>query len=184
MLPGIHQPELKNYTLKRSLNKYLSTLSRKDLEQEVKKLYDIFKPVREYYQLELDESTAEILQQYKDKIKAEYFPKRGFGRAGNGASRKVITEFKKISTHPKDVVELWLYRTEVMIDFTLEFGDIDEPFYNSLASGFEQACKIMQKEQLSTEFRSYAQLMLSKTFGLGWGIHDELKYIYDKYVEL
>lgn len=169
--------------MKRSLNKYLSTLSRKDLEQEIKKLYDAFKPVRDYYHLELDENTAEVLQQYKDKIKAEYFPKRGFGKARNGASRKVITEFKKIATHPKDVVELWLYRTEMMVEFTLEYGDINEAFYNSLASGFEQACKIMQKEQLTTEFRSYAQSMLSKTFGLGWGIHDDLKDIYDEFVE-
>lgn len=169
--------------MKRALNKYLSTLPREELEQEVKKLYDLFKPVRDYYQLELGEDTAGVLQQYKDKIKAEYFPKRGFGRARSGASRKVVTQFKKIAVHPKDVVELWLYRTEMMIEFTLAYGDIDEPFYNSLASGFEQACKIMQREKLEAEFRAYCQSLFSKTFNLGWGIHGELRDIYGELVE-
>lgn len=105
-------------SVKTELNKYLKDLSRPELEKEVKKLYSKFKEVKKYYEMEFCEDTTEILNEYKDKIKQEYFPKRGFGKARNSVSKKVISDFKKISIFQKDVIELLLYRVEMMIEFT------------------------------------------------------------------
>jgi len=114
--------------MKKELNKYLSSLSEKELIKEVKKLYDKFGDVKKYYEMELGDNSEKILAEYKAKIKKEYFPTRGYGRARNSVSRKVVLDFKKIAIHQKDVVELLLYRVEMMLKFTNAYGDIDEPF--------------------------------------------------------
>lgn len=167
--------------MKRELTKYLNTLDQKELIKEIKKLYDKFEPVQQYYELELSDNSKKVLEEFKEKIKKEYFPKRGFPKARNNVSRKIVNDFKKIAVHKKDIVELWLYRTKMMIEFTQEFGDIDEPFYNSLSSGFEQACKIIRKEQLQPYYRSSCQDLVSQTYNIGWGLSFEMKDIYQRY---
>ena len=124
----------------------------KALEAEIKKLYSKFSNVQQYYNMELSQDTTAILNEYKEKIRQEYFPKRGYGKARNGVSRKVVTDFKKISIFKSDLIELILFRVEMMIEFTKAYGDIDEPFYNSLESSFEEACKIVKSEKLELDF--------------------------------
>eukprot|EP01024_Parvocaulis_polyphysoides_P063700 TRINITY_DN73757_c0_g1_i1.p1 TRINITY_DN73757_c0_g1~~TRINITY_DN73757_c0_g1_i1.p1 ORF type:complete len:237 (-),score=19.24 TRINITY_DN73757_c0_g1_i1:127-813(-) len=166
---------------KTELNKFLKEMSKKELEAEVKKLYNKFKEVKKYYEIELSGDTTEILNEFKQKIRDEYFPKRGFGKARNRESRKVVNDFKKISIFQKDVVELLLYRVETMITFTSEYGDINEPFYNSLESSFEEACKLIKQEKLEKEYRGECRRLMNETYHFGWGLYDGMKYSYDTY---
>lgn len=168
--------------MKKELNKYLNSLSEKELIQELKKLYDKFEPIRQYYAMELSDDSEKVLAEFKARIKKEYFPNRGFGRASSKASRKVVTDFKKIAVHKKDVVDLLLYRTEMMIEFTAAYGDIDEAFYNSLSSGFAEACKLIKREKLETHFSVYCQELISQCYNFGWGVYDDLKGAYQEYL--
>lgn len=164
---------------KSELTKYLKELDKKGLENEVKKLYDKFKEVKQYYELEFCEDTTEILNQYKKKIKQEYFPSRGFGKARNGVSRKVISDFKKISIFKKDVIELLLFRVHNMMEFTKQYGDIDEPFYNSMENSYEEACKLIKEEKFEKEYREHCKMLLNDSFEYGWGLHDSFAYSYE-----
>lgn len=167
--------------MKKELNKYLKTLTDKELIAEIKKLYDKFESVKKYYQLELGDDSGKVLSEYKAKIKKEYFPNRGYGYARSSVSRKVITEFKKISIHSKDLIELMLYRTEMMLEFTNTYGDMDESFYNSLWKSFEQACKLIKKEKLELYFKEYCEELVGKSNYLGWGVSDSMNYMYEEY---
>jgi len=166
---------------KSELNRYLKELNQAELENEIKKLYSKFGVVKKYYELEFSQDTSKVLNEFKDRIKKEYFPSRGFGRASNKESRKVITEFKKISIFQKDVIELLLHRVETMIEFTKTYGDIDEPFYNSLGSSFNEACKLINSEKLEKEYRGECRRLMNETYHFGWGLYDELKYSYDNF---
>lgn len=169
-------------SVKTDLNRYLKELSREELEKEIKKLYTKFNEIKKYYEMELSHDTTAILNEYKLKIKQEYFPKRGYGKARNKESRKVVANFKKISIYPKDVIELLLYRVEMMIAFTNAYGDIDEPFYNSLESSFEEACKLIQHERLVDEYTITCHQLIDQTHDFGWGLYEGLKYSYDRYL--
>ena len=166
-------------SIKTELNKYLKELSKPELEKEIKKLYTKFKTVKEYYALELSEDTSAILGGYKQKLEQEYFPKRGYGKARNKESRKVITDFKKISIHKKDIVELLLYRVELMIKFITEYGDENESFYNSLNSSFAEACKLMKQENLEEIYRTKCKEIMDDAHDFGWGIYDGMENSYD-----
>ncbi|MEM6841362.1 MAG: DUF6155 family protein, partial [Bacteroidota bacterium] len=166
-------------SVKTELNRFLKELDKQDLEKEIKKLYSKFSDVKKYYEIELYQDTTAVLNEFKAKIEKEYFPKRGFGKARNRESRKVVSDFKKISIFKKDVIELLLYRVEMMIDFTKAYGDIDEPFYSSLESSFEEACQLIKAEQLEEEYNIRCRELIDETSPFGWGLYDGLKYSFD-----
>lgn len=169
-------------SVKTELNRYLKELDRTGLEKEIKKLFSKFKEVQTYYELELGQDTSSVLQEFKDRIRKEYFPNRGFGRAGSKESRMIISEFKRISIFQKDVVELLLYRVEIMLEFTRAYGDIEEAFYNSMESSFNEACKLIKREKLEKEYRKECKRLLEETYDFGWGLYDGFKYSFDNFL--
>ncbi len=168
--------------MKRELNKYLNELTKKELEAEVKKLYTKFKVVKNFYDMELSQDTTAILEQFKLKIQKEYLPARGFGRASNRESKKVITEFKKIAVFKQDLIDLILFRVKVMLDYTFTYGDIDEPFYNSMDSSFGDACKLIKAEQLEKKYEAQLQNFIHQASKFGWGVYDSFVYLYEEYI--
>ena len=123
------------------------------------------------------------MKEYKKKIDKELNPSRAFRAGGPKASilRKIISDFKKIAVFQIDVIELILYRVELAIAFSDEFGDIDEPFYNSLENAFKDACKIIEKEKLFGHFAEQLRSVVDSTCDTGWGLHDGMSYIYEDY---
>ncbi|AHM58289.1 hypothetical protein D770_00055 [Flammeovirgaceae bacterium 311] len=165
------------------LNRYLKSLEKQELETEVKKLFSKIPAVKQYYEQELTGDSGAVLEKYKAKIRKEYFRGRGFGNASSSASRKAVQDFKKISVFPRDVVELWLYRTEMMLDYTLAWGDLNESFYNSLCMSFEEACCMICKEGLESEFQDYCTRILAKASEAGWGVYDSMQFSYANIAE-
>lgn len=168
--------------MKRELSKYLKELNKKELEQEIKKLFDKFKDVKDFYAIELSNDTSAILNEYKARIEKEYFPKRGYGEARSSVARKVISDFRKISIFKTDLIDLILFRVEIMLKYTLAYGDIDEPFYLTLENSFEQACKLIQKEQLQDQYKDLCMTLAKQSERFGWGTYREMAYIYKTYI--
>lgn len=170
-------------SVKREFSRYIKSLEKPELEKELKKLFDKIPAVSQYYELELSEDTTAVLEDYKAKIRKEYFPNRGYGNARSSVSKKYISDFKRISVFPKDVIELLLYRTEMMIDFTNLYGDMEEPFYTSLVNSFGEACKMIRKENLEEEFKDHCIRLIDKTEDLGWGVSDGLWCYFQNYID-
>jgi len=170
--------------MKKEFTKYIKSLDEKGLYKELQKLYKKIPDVAKYYEVELSPNTDKIVAQYKKQLKNEYFPSRGYGKARNGISRRIVLNFKKISVHSADLIDLWLYRTEMMIKFTMAYGDIDEAFYNSLAIGFEAACKLIQQEQLEKHYAIYCKELIAPLYEIGWGVYDDCYTDYRNYFGL
>lgn len=169
--------------MKKEFTKYLKSLDEKDLVKELQKLYNKIPEVAKYYEMELSVNNNKIIDGYKNELKREYFPARGYGHARSGVSRKIVLDFKKIAVHNVDVIDLWLYRTQMMAEYTMAYGDIDMPFYDSLAKGFEAACKLIEKEQLQKHYANRCQEVMGILKDIGWGIREDLKDIYDDYIQ-
>lgn len=167
--------------MKRAFIKYLKSLDEKELYKELMKLYTKFPEIKKYYEMELSPNTDKIVAQYKTKIKKVYFkPNGNFGRAKSSVSRKVITDFKKIAIYKSDVIELWLYRTEMMTKYLVDRNYYSETFYKSLATSFETTCKLIAKEKMETEFEARCHGIVLATSGF-WGLSEELQWIYEQY---
>ena len=165
---------------KRELSKYLKQSSKTELEKEVKKLYDKFSVVKEYYEMEFTADTTKIIKEYKKKLYKIYFTSRGApGKGSSNASSKVITNFKKIAVFQKDVIELLLYRVETMLDYA-GYGDLNEAFYNSLTRSFDEACQLIANERLEEAFKNDCERLMNDAYSIGWGVYGAMEYSYSQ----
>jgi hypothetical protein len=167
--------------MKRDFIKYIKTLDEKGLAAELQKLYSKFPKIKKYYEMELSPTTDKIVGEYKVKIKKEYFRPTSLGKARSGVSRQLISEFKKIAIYESDVIELWVYRTEMMAAHVAKRSYIKEALYNSLVSSYETTCKLIVKEKLEAEFEPRCRTVINTVYNYGWGLPDRLKEVYEAY---
>jgi len=72
------------------------------------------------------------------------------------------------------VSELMLFYVEKGVNFTNDFGDIDEGFYSSLETTYEVVLTLMKKESLPGKFADRTAKVVADTIDIGWHFHDNL----------
>ena len=68
--------------------------------------------------------------------------------------KKIISDFEKMKADPVDVADLMLFYVEIGCRFTLAYGDIDEPFYDSFARYFDKTMKYIRANNLMSVYRA------------------------------
>lgn len=165
------------------LRELITELKKNDKETLIKyisELYKKYKPVKEYFDFFINPNEKELLDNYKEKVREGFYPKRGYNLKLS-ISRKAINEFKKLGPSQESYIDLLLYYVECGVEFTNEFGDIDENFYLSLERTFSNALKLLEKENLHDRFINRAQQILDDSGNTGWGFNECLSDIYFQY---
>ena len=166
------------------LKAHLANKSEKELTREIIDLYQQFSVVKDFYNLQLSAHEAyDIIAKHKMIIQNEFLPKRGFGDARLSVARKSVMDFKKLVGVHENLVDLALYYVEIGVQYTNAYGDIDEPFYNSMESMFTQAMKWMKQLDIAYQFQPRAAKICHDTEGIGWGFYDELCETYSNYFD-
>ena len=161
------------------LKQYLKKASKEDLIAEIAELYKRFDSVKDYYQVKLSpEADTQVSAKYKKIIEDEFFPKRGIGKARLSTAKKAVSDYKKVAETPLYVVDIMIFYVEQGIRFTNAYGDIDEPFYNSMESMYENALELVIKYNLQATFQERCRKIVKDTSHIGWGFHDGLSEIY------
>ncbi len=164
------------------LKQRLSTKTNSELIAEITELYKKFPLVKEYYQSSLLGDDTAVLDKYKDVVTSEFLMRGNqFPKMRLSIARKAVTDFKKISRSTQSIADLMITYVEAGVSCTNNFGDIDEPFYNSMESMYETALKYVVKEKLFDEFDDRLSGIVDDTSGIGWGFHDQLSYLYETY---
>ena len=91
-------------------------------------------------------------------------------------ARKAISDYRKAIGDPEGLAELMLYYAECGVSFTLDFGDIDEPFYNSVTGMFFDGLKTLERCEPDIIGKLLPRFVetVQRTVGMGWGFHDNL----------
>ncbi len=164
-----------------TLKQHLKQASKEDLVKEISELFKTFPAVKEYYQLKLNPETEQYVgESYKNTIENEFFPARGFGKARLSVARKAVNDYKKICRDPAALVDMMLFYVEQGVKFTDAYGDIDEPFYNSMESMFASATKAIAQYGLQGVAERRCRQIVQDTSQTGWGFHDALLAIYQE----
>jgi len=158
----------------------LKKLDNETLIKHISELYKKYKPVKEYFDFYFNPNEDEILNQYKNKVREGFFPKRG-DRLRLSISRKAINDFKKLGISKESLADLLLYYVECGVEFTNEFGDIDENFYTSVENTYDTALELMENEDILSKFKDRALEIVNETENIGWGFHDYLGDLYYEY---
>lgn len=161
------------------IKKELKKLEKDKLIDLFADLYKRNKSVKEFLDFYANPNERELFEKYRDKVYEAFYPKRGFGyKLRDG--KQAITDFKKLEPSSEFLADLTLFYVETGVQFTVDFGDIDEAFYSSIASSYLTALKLMKKEGLLDKFAERAHKVVDDTSDIGWGFHD---YLFDVYYQ-
>jgi hypothetical protein len=119
-----------------------------------------------------------LLQPYRERIERAFYTRSGKPQLKLSEGRKAIREYQAATEDPAGSLELMMTFVETGTQFTSEFGDIDEPFYNSLSSVLHEMDKLLKGEQGRDLYQGIRErvLELPKLAGrMGWGYGDEIR---------
>ena len=76
------------------------------------------------------------------------------------------------------LIDLMLYYVECGVEFTNEYGDINENYYLSLERVFRDSMELIDIHSLHDMFKDRALTILGDTVNIGWGFHDTIGDFY------
>lgn len=76
----------------------------------------------------------------------------------------------------QNYAEKFLDKAKNLVEFTNAFGDMDEPFYNTLERNFQSAATVIAKHPgMRKKYFPVLEKLCDDTIDIGWGVHF-LKY--------
>lgn len=162
------------------LKKVLQDTDKKELINLIRDLYRLSEENRRYLLAGCMDPKAEprVLEAYRQIIKNEFFPKKGYGALRYSVAKKTINDYSKASGDFAGTMELMLFYVENGVEFTHEYGDIDEEFYEEIYTLFEEFCIRLKTPEGGTLYSGFRERLFNirrKTKGMGWGFGDGIK---------
>ena len=91
-------------------------------------------------------------------------------------AKRAISSYTKAAGDPVGEAELMVFFVECGNRFTLEYGDIDEGFYDALNRMYQRSIKKVLRlpEEHRRKFQDRLKDIMESSSGIGWGYHDML----------
>jgi hypothetical protein len=156
----------------------LKDFNRQQLLALLKDLHD-FSPQNKNFlaaRFAREDSTA-ALEGYRQRI-IKCFPLKGFGLPKLREGRAAIRQYQKATSDLRGTIELMLTYVESGTEYTMTFGDIDEPFYDSLSSVLREFTKKITSVEGISHYSHFRErvLRLRRVVGrIGWGYGDDIR---------
>lgn len=162
-----------------AIRRHLNAQSSEALLALVKDLYDASSSNRDFLhaRVQVAAGGGTALEKYRRTIAEQFYPQRGFGKLKLAEARKAIRDYRKATGDVTGTIDLMLTYVETGTQFTCDFGDVNESYYNSLESVLGEMTKLLLKEQpaLYPQFRGRVQQLEAHADHIGWGYGDALR---------
>ncbi|NLW75842.1 hypothetical protein KSK55_13105 [Methanospirillum purgamenti] len=168
----------------RTIKTGLAGMDANSLISLIHDLYALNKENKEYLQGRIggEAAYASLRENAAKKIRHEFFPERGFGKARIAPVKKAIAGYKKATGDPIGTADLTLLFIEQFVKFFSHYGGGDEAKLDSLSGAMSELYKILKTcpaiiEVLDIEDRLFdVKLDASNA---GYGIEDEIAELID-----
>ncbi len=181
-MPNIRKPQWSD------IRRRLLLLGNNELIAQIKDLYAISDENRRFLEslfAQGQEQVQAVLADYKREIFYCFFGERGISddlpRLRD--ARRLIRDYRKATQDIVGTLDLMLHYVETGTEFTNTYGDINEPFYNSLESVlndfYEGIFKSSDPEQTHGQFNQRLVALKKAAYGIGWGYGDAVQKILD-----
>lgn len=165
------------------LKKHLQSLTKEHVIEQVLELYSNCKPAKEYFEYFLNPDEKGKFEKYKAIIVNEFYTNTliGIGKLRFSVAKKAITDFRALKPSPELLADLMVTLPETACQFTNEYGDMSEQYYNSAVNNFETALKFLQKNNLLQQFEDRCEDCVKYAEPCGYGFPDEISQLYSAY---
>lgn len=169
---------------KRDLKKYLTELSKEQLQEQIIELYEKFVPVKVFYDFVFNPKEDSLLQEAKIKISTEYFPvkgsRRGKAKMRRSVAQKIVKHFISLGVDCFVIADIMLYNIEIAQTYAA--GNIikQELFYKSMFNSFEQAVHFSISNGVFAEFNDRIAAIAEQTKNQKWKNSADFEALLDK----
>ena len=154
---------------KRDLKKYISDLTKTQLEEQLLELYDKFKEVNTYYNFVFKPNEKNLVKDAKLKISNEYFPVRGKRpKMRRSVAQKYIKHFITLGVDAYAIADIMLYSIEIAQVFTAEKTVTNELFFKSMLSSFQQVISFLIEKEIFNDFKSRVVAVNTSALDQNW----------------
>jgi hypothetical protein len=125
----------------------------------------------------------DVQMTFKKLIDREFDMSRHDAPLRISRARKAIHDYGKATGDGQGTLELLVHLIEKGTAFTLEYGDIDERFYNGLELAFEEIVSRLSGGEGSVwlaVFRPRLAKVVDSASDIGWGYGDALNELFNK----
>ena len=154
---------------KRDLKKYISSLNKKQLEEQIIELYDKFLPVKTYYDFVFNPKEDKLLEECKIKISNEYFPTRGKkAKVRRSVAQKYIKHFISLGVDCYIIADVMLYNIEIAQSYSSEKVIKQELFYKSMFNSYEQTVSYLIQNGILNDFKGRLESINEEVIKQNW----------------
>ncbi|UTW65642.1 hypothetical protein KFE94_13420 [bacterium SCSIO 12643] len=153
---------------KRDLKKYLETLTKSQMEEQILDLYSRFKDVKVYYDFAFNPKEDQLLENAKLKISKEYNLNVRKPKARRSVAQKLIKHFKTLEVQPEIIVDLMLYNIEIAQVFSSERRIRQDAFYVSMLNSFRDTLGFVKLHGLESQFQKRLEQIVDETDLQNW----------------
>jgi len=138
---------------KKDLKKYLNSLEKDQLEEQILELYEKFDKVRTFYNFVFNPMEDKLIGEAKFRISKEYFPQNNRkAKARRSVAQNQIRHFLQLGVDPNLIADVMLFNIEIAQTFSSDKHNITEAFSKSIFKSFEQAINYILHNELISEF--------------------------------
>jgi hypothetical protein len=160
----------------------LKSYDRDGLLQLVGDMYQLSPENRDFLQARLMPE-PDCATPFKKRIRAALTPD-AFGKFNYdlSAAERAIREFSLANSDLETLVDLMIYAVECGNNFTLNYGDINENFYDGLIDIYAAATEktLQLPRDMRNIYRRRLEKIMKSSSGIGWGYYDGLCELFDK----
>jgi len=159
------------------LKKHLIGKNNKELIETIQDLYRMNDENQRFLESRFFEDKKEIIKEYKKLIRSCLYPDLMHGEEINfEKAEKAISQYRKAINDNLGILELMICFLEYGNNFTCDFGDIDEEFYDSLCAMLDSILTELKKHESNIRKKFLPRLISIRDSanGIGWGYYDYL----------
>ncbi|NOQ72912.1 MAG: hypothetical protein GQ574_12965 [Crocinitomix sp.] len=154
---------------KRALKKYLTDLSKAELEEQITELYDRLKEVKEFYNFVFNPKEDKLLDEAKFKVSKEYFPPgKRRAKKRRSVAQNFIKNFIKLGVEPMKVADLMLYNIEIAQTYNARHTINAEAFYKSMLKSFNDAITYIDQNGLESQMTERINRVVDEAVLQNW----------------
>lgn len=167
---------------KRDLKKYLASLPKEELEEQLLALYEKFADVKTYYNFVFNPKEDKLEQEAKLKIAAEYFPPRGKRpKLRRGTAQKYIKHFLSLGVDAMVVADVMLYNLETAMKYTARREINADSFYKSMFNSYKQVVDYVVVNGIAHDYKARIEAVYKEAMRQHWLNRKEFERIYDNF---
>jgi hypothetical protein len=166
---------------KRDLKKYVTELSKEQIEEQIIELYLKFPEVKTYYDFVFNPNEDKLLREAKVKISNEYFPINGKRpKMRRSTAQKIIKHFRTLGVDAYVVADIMLYNIEIAQVFSGSNRIGSDTFYKSFYTSFSQSVSFLIAQGILDDFKERLNKITQTSIQQKWYNYYEFSAILER----